>query len=73
MTNAEIAAALEELGVPYEVIFVNDGSKDRSLAVLRAIASNQLRRKWQRNIQMSSRERPLGRQGAPKAPIAGRS
>jgi undecaprenyl-phosphate 4-deoxy-4-formamido-L-arabinose transferase len=32
---ARIYPALDELGAPYEVIFVNDGSRDRSAALLR--------------------------------------
>jgi undecaprenyl-phosphate 4-deoxy-4-formamido-L-arabinose transferase len=33
---ARLYPALDALGVPYEVIFVNDGSRDRSAALLRA-------------------------------------
>jgi undecaprenyl-phosphate 4-deoxy-4-formamido-L-arabinose transferase len=33
---ARIYPALDALGVPYELIFVNDGSRDRSAALLRA-------------------------------------
>ncbi len=32
---ARLAPALDALGMPYEVIFVNDGSRDRSAALLR--------------------------------------
>jgi undecaprenyl-phosphate 4-deoxy-4-formamido-L-arabinose transferase len=32
---ARLYPALDALGVPYEVIFVNDGSRDRSAALLR--------------------------------------
>jgi undecaprenyl-phosphate 4-deoxy-4-formamido-L-arabinose transferase len=32
---ARLYPALDELGAPYEVIFVNDGSRDRSAALLR--------------------------------------
>ncbi len=35
----EIDSALEPINVPYEVIFVDDGSKDNSLAVLKDISS----------------------------------
>ena len=32
---ARLYAALDQLGIPYEIIFVNDGSHDRSAALLR--------------------------------------
>ena len=32
---ARLYPALDRLGTPYEVIFVNDGSRDRSAALLR--------------------------------------
>lgn len=36
----EIDSALEPLDIPYEVIFVDDGSKDSSLAVLKDISNS---------------------------------
>ena len=38
--HAAIVAALEPLGVPFEMVFVDDGSKDHTLARARAIASD---------------------------------
>ncbi len=32
--------ALDKLAVPYEVIFINDGSRDRSAAMLRETSSS---------------------------------
>ena len=45
---ARLYPALDALGVPYEVIFINDGSTDRSAAVLqhmlhRALGEKELR------------------------------
>ena len=34
-----LKAACDPLGAPYEVIFVNDGSRDRSMELLRAAAA----------------------------------
>src|SRR5438270_13989553 len=38
-THAELSRALENLGVDWSMLFVNDGSRDASAAVLESLAS----------------------------------
>ncbi|ADK83986.1 glycosyl transferase family 2 [Desulfarculus baarsii DSM 2075] len=41
--HAEVHAVLEKTGLDYEVVFVDDGSKDETLAILERLASQQPR------------------------------
>ena len=51
-------AAMETTGYPFEILYVNDGSRDRSLDILREIAAQDLR------VKVLSFSRNFGHQTA---------
>lgn len=55
---AFIASAMDPLGRPYEILFIDDGSTDRSLAMLKEIE------RTQRHIRVFSFRRNLGKSAA---------
>ena len=58
---AEIRAALDDTGLDYEVLFIDDGSRDGSFACLQALAAADPRR---RPAERPGRHpRPVGRAG----------
>lgn len=37
--NARVHASVSQMGLPYEVVYINDGSKDQSLTILKMLAA----------------------------------
>jgi glycosyltransferase involved in cell wall biosynthesis len=62
-THARLVGVLEKAGLPFEIIFVNDGSRDRTLAILRDLVESDLR------VRVISFSRNFGHQLAVTAGI----
>lgn len=46
LLHARLTAVLEEMGLDYELLLVNDGSRDRSLVVMRTLAAGDARLRY---------------------------
>lgn len=55
--HGEVSQALKRIGLPYELVFVDNGSTDRSLEVIKRLA------RWDRAVRYISLSRNFGHQG----------
>ena len=62
-THTRLVDVLEKAGLPFEIVYVNDGSRDRTLAILRALVESDER------VRVISFSRNFGHQLAVTAGI----
>src|SRR5687768_9172251 len=62
-THTRLVGVLEKAGLPFEIVYVNDGSRDRTLAILRALVESDER------VRVISFSRNFGHQLAVTAGI----
>ncbi len=58
---ARVVPVMEAIGEPFEIVFVNDGSRDKTLAILRAVAAREPR------VRVVSFSRNYGQEAAVEA------